>query len=290
MATGAGAVLDPGRILARASGENFPVASRVLPRDLRSPLMAIYGFARMVDDIGDEAPADRVALLDRVSSELDGIYTGTDRRRLHPLMGRLADTVRALSLPRDPFERLIEANRRDQSVTRYEAFDDLLAYCELSANPVGHLVLAVLGAATPRRLEWSDAICTGLQLAEHWQDVGEDLRQGRVYLPAEDLRRFGVAVEEIGQGRPTPSFRRLMAFEGEGARALLDRGLPLAADLGGRFGFAVAAYVAGGRAALQAIAAANYDVLSSTPRASRVRRASALVGTLVEARRRGSHP
>jgi squalene synthase HpnC len=286
----AGAILDPGRVTGRASGENFPVASRVLPAGLRAPLMAIYGFARMVDDIGDEAPADRSALLDHVSAELDTIYSETQEGTLHPLMRRVAQTVRAFSLPREPFDQLIEANRRDQVVSRYGTFDDLLGYCELSANPVGHLVLAVLGMATPRRLEWSDAICSGLQLAEHWQDVAEDARRGRVYLPAEDLRRFDVAVEDIESGRPTPAFRRLMAFECARARGFLNRGLPLAKDLGGRPGFAIAAYVAGGRAALQAIASADYDVLSSTPRASPARRSIALVGTLIDSRRRGGRP
>jgi squalene synthase HpnC len=280
------AVLEPARILARASAENFPVGPRFLPSHLRSHLLAIYGFARLVDDVGDEAAGDRAALLDRVSSELDRVFAGQDRD-LHPLVHGLAPTVRAFSLPREPFDRLIEANRRDQSAHRYRTFGDLLGYCGLSANPVGHLVLLVLRAATPRRMAWSDAVCTGLQLTEHWQDVAEDARRGRVYVPTEDLDRFGVEIRDLEASWPTPPFRRLMAFECGRARSLLDRGLPLVADLGGRSGLAVAAFVSGGRSALAAIESAGYDVLSRAPRPSGPARAAALAGTIVDARLRG---
>jgi squalene synthase HpnC len=282
MAADLEAVADERRLLAQAAGENFPVASRVLPAPVRSHLMAIYGFARLVDDVGDEAPGDRLALLDEVERELDVLFEGG--RSPRPVMDRLGGTIRRFSLPRDPFLRLIEANRRDQTVDRYESFDQLLGYCELSANPVGHLVLLVLRVASPRRVDWSDAICTGLQLTEHWQDVAEDAKRGRVYLPQEDLRRFGVTEEELLGTRPAPAFRRLMAFEVDRARALLSRGLPLASDLGGRAGFAVAAFVAGGRAALRAIEGARYDVLSGPPRASSAGRTAALAGTLLQAR------
>ena len=133
---------SPGAVMARAAGENFPVASRLLPRDTRRHLLAIYGFARLVDDIGDEAAGDRVALLDWLEGEVDRIYAGTPT---HPLMQRLVPTVRRFQIPRQPFDRLIAANRQDQEVRTYASFDDLVAYCELSANPVGHLVLYVLG-------------------------------------------------------------------------------------------------------------------------------------------------
>jgi squalene synthase HpnC len=251
------------RIMSKAGSENFPVASRLLPVATRSHLMAIYGFARLVDDIGDEAPGDRSNLLDWLESELDLVYEGHPG---HPLMRRLAATVRRFHVPRTPFQRLIAANRQDQVVSSYATFDDLLAYCELSANPVGHLVLHVFEAVTPEHIRRSDAICTGLQLVEHWQDVAEDLRRGRVYLPQEDLERFGVNSDELRAARSSIGVRRMMAFEVWRARHLLDRGAPLAGALGGRAGLAVAAFVAGGHSALDAIGRAGYDVLSGDPR------------------------
>jgi len=263
--------------MAKAARENFPVASRLLPSAARRHLLAIYGFARLVDDIGDEAADDRVELLDWLAGEVDRAYAGTPT---HPLMQRLVPTIRRFEIPRQPFDRLLAANRQDQEVRTYATFDDLAAYCELSANPVGHLVLFVLRAATPERSELSDSVCTGLQLVEHWQDVAEDLARGRVYLPQEDLTRFGCPHEDLGAFRPSRAFRRLMAFEVGRARSLLDEGAPLARDLGGRAGFAVAAFVAGGRSALDAIASAGYDVLSVRPRPSRAWRAWTLVRTL----------
>jgi squalene synthase HpnC len=252
-------------VMEQAGRENFPVASRLLPREDREHLLAVYGFARLVDDLGDEAPGDRGRLLDWLEAELDRAYDGSAR---HPLMVRLGRTIRARALPREPFLRLIAANRQDQTVSRYRTFADLAAYCELSANPVGHLVLHVLRAATPERMRRSDDVCTGLQLTEHWQDVAEDLRRGRVYLPQEDMERFGCLEEDLRASRPSPAFRRLMAFEVARARGLLDRGAPLAGNLGGRAGFAVAGFVAGGRAALDAIERAGFDVLGRAPRPS----------------------
>jgi len=267
--------------MAKAARENFPVASRLLPRDTRGHLLAIYGFARLVDDIGDEASGDRVALLDWLEGEVDRVDAGTPT---HPLMRRLVPTVRRFEIPREPFHRLIAANRQDQEVRLYATFDDLAAYCELSANPVGHLVLYVLRAATPEHMALSDSVCTGLQLVEHWQDVAEDLTRGRVYLPQDDLTRFGCSREDLRAPRPSRAFRRLMAFEVGRARSLLEEGAPLARELGGRAGFAVAAFVAGGRSALDAIARAGYDVLSVRPRPSRAWRAWTLVRTLLELR------
>jgi squalene synthase HpnC len=266
-----------GDILGKASGENFPVASRLLPRATRDHLMAIYGFARLVDDLGDEEPGDRLQSLQWLERELDLVYVGSPG---HPLMRRLAATVRRFELPPEPFRKLIAANRQDQLVTSYPTYPDLLAYCELSANPVGHLVLRVLEAATPDRLRLADAVCTGLQLTEHWQDVHEDFRRGRVYLPREDLVRFGCTDHDLAAPHAGPAFARLMAFEVARAGSLLAEGAPLARSLGGRSGFAVAAFVAGGRSALEAIARAGYDVLSRTPRPSRARRVWDLAGTL----------
>ena len=183
-----------------------------------------------------------------------------------------------------PFLRLIEANRQDQEVARYSTWADLAAYCDLSANPVGELVLHAFGAATPERVRWSDSVCTGLQLAEHWQDVGEDYGRGRIYLPQEDMDRFGVTEADIGASEPGEHFRNLMAFEVARARELLDGGLPLVRSLSGRFHLSIAAYVGGGRAALDAVESSGYDVLRRIPRAGRRSRAAATLRVLREAR------
>jgi squalene synthase HpnC len=180
--------------------------------------------------------------------------------------------VRACDLPREPFENLVEANRWDQRISRYASFDDLRAYCALSADPVGRIVLGIFGAGArgdPVAIELSDRVCTALQLVEHWQDVAEDRRAGRVYLPAEDLVRYGVAESDLDSA-PTPAtVRRLMAFETDRAEALLDAGAPLVGRLRGWARLAVAGYVAGGRAAIDALRRADFDVLTRTPKGRR---------------------
>jgi squalene synthase HpnC len=268
-------------ILAKAARENFPVALRVLQPSVRRRLEAIYGFARLVDDAGDLYAGDRLALLDWIEADLDRAYDG---RAEHPLLQRVSTMVRDLSLPREPFLRLLEANRRDQEVSRYATWQELAEYCTLSANPVGELVLHVFGAATPERIRWSDAICTGLQLAEHWQDVGEDYGRGRIYLPAEDMARFGVTEADVAAELPSEPFCRLMAFEVERARGLLTAGLPLVASLSGRFRLAIAGYVGGGRAALDAVEESGFDVLRRSPAAGGRARAAATLRVLREAR------
>jgi squalene synthase HpnC len=234
-------------VLGRAESENFSVASLVLGRATRDHLIAIYGFARLVDQLGDAVEGDRLAHLDWLEEEVERVYDGQPE---HPLMRRLAPTVRACAMPRGPFVRLIDANRRDQRQTRYATYDDLVDYCDLSANPVGELVLYVFGVATAERIRLSDKVCTALQLLEHWQDVEEDYGNGRVYLPAEDLERFGVAAGVFAGER----YERLMAFEIERARRLLDEGAPLVGTLRGRARVAVAGYVGGGRAGLDSLA------------------------------------
>ncbi len=277
-------------IMARADSENFPVASRVLPRPVRLHLLALYGFARLVDELGD-APAGerdrdaavvaRLAALDWLEGELERAFRGEAE---HPLLVRLQPTLVACSLTREPFLRLVEANRLDQRVSRYQTWEQLRGYCALSADPVGELVLAVLGLASPARIALSDSICTALQLIEHCQDVAEDLARGRVYLPAEDLERFGAGEADLRGEHATPALREALAFEVERARGLLAAGTPLIAQLRGRPRLAVAAFAAGGSAALDAIARAGYDVLAGPPRAGRARRALALAATLRAAR------
>jgi squalene synthase HpnC len=259
-----------GAVLRQARTENFTVASLLLPRATRDHLLNIYGFARLVDDIGDEAPGDRLALLTWIEGQFDDISAG--RRPSHPLMVGLVRTIRELDLPIDPFRRLIEANRRDQTVTRYETYEELLAYCDLSANPVGRLVLRVFGIDTPTHQALSDAICTGLQLTEHWQDVAEDLDMGRIYLPHEDLVRFGCTEDELQARTASPALRRLVAFEVARARDLLHRGSPLVRSVRGRARVALAGFVGGGHAALDAIERVGFDVLAFRPRPTRVGR------------------
>jgi squalene synthase HpnC len=267
-------------VMARAAGENFPVASRVLPRRDREHLLAVYGFARLVDELGDSAPGDRLQALDWLDAELAAAY---EDRAEHPLMQRLARTVRACELPRGPFERLIEANRVDQRVSRYETWAQLRGYCALSANPVGEIVLGIFGAATPARVALSDSICTALQLAEHCQDVAEDHAAGRIYLPQEDLARFGCGEAELGAPSASAPLRSVLAFEVARGRGLLAQGAPLIGTLHGRERLAVAAFQAGGSAALDAIERADYDVLAGAPQASTARRLRALVAVLVTA-------
>jgi squalene synthase HpnC len=269
--------------MARAEGENFPVASHALPRRIRRHFLALYGFARLVDEVGDEIPGDRLAALDWLEAEVDRVYSG---EATHPLMQRLTPTVAGCRIPPEPFRRLIEANRRDQVVHAYKSFQELESYCALSANPVGHLVLHVLGAATPDRMRLSDRICTGLQLTEHWQDVREDLGRGRVYVPEEDLARFACSRADLERASASERVRQLMAFEVERTRELLAAGTPLVRRLSLRPALAVAAFVAGGRAALKSIERADYDVLAGPPRASRAERVGSLVATLADGFRR----
>jgi squalene synthase HpnC len=278
-AAGADARLpDAAAILPLAARENFTVASLLVGRRARAHLTAIYGYARLVDQLGDEVEGDRLAILDAFEQDLHRVFDGEPH---HPLLRRLVPTVRECSLPREPFLRLIEANRSDQRQQTYETFDDLVDYCNLSANPVGELVLHVFGAATTERIAISDRVCTALQLAEHWQDIGEDFRRGRIYLPAEDRRRFGVEAGGLGAASASPALRELVEFETTRARRLLDEGAALVGTLRGRARIAVAGYVGGGRATFDAIERAGFDVLRGTPRATRTQKARRSLETLL---------
>jgi squalene synthase HpnC len=246
------------RIDARASGENFPVASLLAPREARPHLKAIYGYARLVDNLGDEAHGERMVLLDALERELDGPPRTEIVRRLHA-------TIQACSLPLEPFRRLIEANRIDQRKTRYASWDEVRDYCTYSADPVGRLVLGVYGRAEEEGLvRMSDSVCTGLQLVNFVQDPPRDFGLGRVYIPQDDLARFGVEDGDLA-GPLTERVAALLRFEGDRARSLLEAGLPLRAGLGGRAGLSVALYARGGLAALDALERAGWDVFTSRP-------------------------
>jgi squalene synthase HpnC len=253
-------------VMAQATGENFPVAPLLLGR-YRRHLLALYGFARCVDDSGDEAAGDRLALLGAIENDLTGLYAGSTPR--YPVMRELARTVRECDLPQEPFRRLVEANRQDQFVHRYNTFDELLGYCQLSAAPVGELVLHVFGAATRRRIELSDRVCWALQVIEHLQDVAEDCHRGRVYLPQDELTRAGCDIDELRASSASPRLRSVVARLAERSHALLEAGSPLVGELRGRASFAVGGFIAGGQATLAAIERAGYDVLGSRPKKTR---------------------
>jgi len=253
--------------------------------------MAVYNFARTVDDIGDEAPAEqRLALLDDLDEDLSRLYAAQEgslreaSQPSHPAVRGLTEVVTDCAIPVQPFRDLIGANRQDQVVTRYETFEDLLGYCTLSANPVGRIVLYVFGCSTSDRAGLSDAICSGLQIVEHLQDVAEDLRAGRVYLPAADLRRYGCTEQDLAGRAAPPQLRRLIAFEADRAAALISSGSPLVGQLRGWARIAVAGYVAGGRAALAAVARAGNDVLTATPKPAKSRTVRELATTLARGR------
>jgi squalene synthase HpnC len=271
-------MLDVETVAARARGENFPVASLAFPRALRPHIRSLYVYARLVDTLGDElggGPAARLEALDALEQQVDACYAGTPT---WPALLELQPTIRRFDLPREPFLRLIEANRLDQRVSEYESWDALKGYCTRSADPCGRLVLGVLGRlGDPESVALSDDVCTGLQLVNFVQDVPRDLALGRVYLPAEDRRRFGVEALD----RPSPELTSLLAFEAERARRLLAAGAPLGRRIGGRVGRAVGAFARGGLAAVDALERARYDVFNGRPRPSRARLARVAVGALV---------
>lgn len=246
--------------------ENFPVASLLLPARLREPVAAIYAFARSADDFADEGdlPAEeRLRLLNGYRAELDAIAAGRDSE--HPVFRRLRPVVAAHGLPLQPFRDLLDAFAQDVVKTRYASYAELLDYCRRSADPVGRLLLHLFRAATPDNLRRSDCICSALQLINHWQDVAIDWRKPRVYLPQEDLARFGVTETQIACRYCDDGWRALMRFQVERARALMLEGAPLGRALPGRVGLEIRAIAAGGLRILDKIEAVNYDVFRRRP-------------------------
>lgn len=258
--------------------ENFPVALRLLPRTLRADLRAVYDVVRLIDDLGDEATGDRSERLRALSDELSALWRGEPVSS--PALARLAPTVRARALPEEPFQRLVAANLQDQRVTRYADRSALLDYCALSAAPIGRLVLALFGVpADAGMLAAADRVCAALQLLEHWQDVAEDRRRGRVYLPQDALDAFGVRESDLDAVAAGPQLRCLVLAETEQAAALLDDGPALVGRLRGWARLAVTGYVAGGLATADALRRSEGDVLTATPRPRRrdlLRHAAAL--------------
>ena len=264
--------------LAKSHYENFTVVSRFLPREVRRHLYAIYAFCRTVDDLGDEHSGDRLAALDDWEQDLRKCY---DSEPAHPYLKALQHTIREFDIPSEPFLRLVEANRMDQGSNRFESYDDLDFYCQHSANPVGRLVLYVFGYGDEFRQRLSDATCTALQLANFWQDVARDHAMGRIYIPLEDMRRFGYSEEELDRGVVNGAFRSLMAFEVERARALFAEGEKLIDTLDGPFKLDVALFTKGGSKVLDMIEQRGFDVLSSRPALSRFSKFRLMLGTFL---------
>jgi len=259
------------RRLARSHYENFSVASWFLPERLRQHFFNVYAYCRISDDLGDEVgnAVQSLQLLDQWESELNACYDGSPR---HPVFVALAETVRQFEIPRHEFADLLTAFRRDQTTTRYETFNDLLGYCRYSANPVGHLVLYLCGYCDAERQGLSDYTCTALQLANFWQDVGVDFAKRRIYLPLEDLRRFGVSEEEIRNSQNTPAFREMMKFEVGRAREWFAQGMPLVSKVNHELAIDIELFSRGGMEILRAVERQGYAVLGRRPAISKARK------------------
>jgi len=259
------------RRLARSHYENFSVVSWFLPERLHQHFFNVYAYCRISDDLGDEVgdSAASLQLLDQWETELNACYDGHPR---HPVFVALAETVRKFEIPRNEFADLLTAFRQDQSVSRYETFDELLGYCRYSANPVGHLVLYLCGYRGPERQLLSDYTCTALQLANFWQDVSADFAKGRIYLPLEDLRRFGVSEEVIRDDENTSAFCEMIKFEVERAREWFTQGMPLIAKVDRALATDIELFSRGGEEILNAIERQHYAVLGRRPAISKARK------------------
>ena len=264
------------RSLTKTHYENFTVGSLLLPKAKRQHVSNLYAYCRTVDDLGDEAEGDRSALLEQWREDLERCYTDSPR---HPVMVALKDTIQRYRIPREPFLKLIEANRMDQEVARYQTFEDLLYYCDHSANPCGRLFLYVFDYRNVERQQLSDYTCTALQLTNFWQDVNRDWRKGRVYLPVEDLKAHGVTEEQLAQRAFNDNFRRLMAFQVERTRRMFRQGAQLLPRIEGAAKVDVALFTRGGMAVLDAIEKQDYNVLARRPSLSRFKKGWLLVST-----------
>jgi squalene synthase HpnC len=259
------------RHLARTHYENFSVATWFLPQRLRQHFCNVYAYCRISDDLGDEVgdPNASLQLLDQWEGELDACYSGSPR---HPVFVALAETVRKFDIPKQPFSDLLRAFRQDQSVTRYPIFQDLLGYCRYSANPVGHLVLYLCGYRDSERQALSNFTCTALQLANFWQDVSRDYAKGRIYLPLEDLQRYGVSEDDIASARNTPAFCEMIRFQVERAHHWFDQGMPLIGKVDSKLAVDIELFSRGGQEILNAIRRQEYAVLGRRATISKSRK------------------
>jgi squalene synthase HpnC len=257
--------------LARTHYENFSVATWFLPQRLRQHFYNVYAYCRISDDLGDEVgdPQTSLQLLDQWERELDACYAGNPR---HPVFAALSETIRIFEIPKQPFADLLTAFRQDQTITRFPTFQDVLAYCHYSANPVGHLVLYLCGYRDTERQALSDFTCTALQLANFWQDVSVDYAKGRIYLPLESLARFGVTEQDIASSKNTPAFREMLRFEVERARDWFRQGLPLVKMVDRELAIDLELFSRGGQEILNAIERQDFAVLGRRPAISKPRK------------------
>jgi len=267
--------------MTRTHYENFTVMSRLVPRTMRPHVAALYAYCRTVDDIGDEAPGDRLALLDRYEAQLDAAFDGCP---VHPVLVALQETIRRFDLPREPFARLIDANRIDQRTRRYATYDDLLHYCAHSANPVGRLFLMLFGYHDDERFALSDATCTALQLTNFWQDIRRDRVAGRIYLPQDEMAEFGVAEADLDADRATNELRQLVRFEVARTRRLFADGLPLIDSVRGRLRIDLSLFSRGGMAILDTIEQQDFDTLVRRPTLGRASKLGLVASSLLSSR------
>jgi squalene synthase HpnC len=271
--------------IARTHYENFTVVSWFLPRELRQHMYNVYAYCRWSDDLGDEIPDPRLAVeaLSWWRRELDGCYAG---KPAHPVFVALRETIDCFEIPPEPFHHLLDAFVQDQTVRRFPTYADVEHYCVRSANPVGRLVLYLFGFRDAERQRLSDATCTALQLANFWQDVTVDWEKGRVYLPLEDLARFGVSEAQIGERRFSDGFGELIQFEVRRARQLFAEGVPLLYMVPRRLRLDLELFTRGGETILDLIEAQGYDVLSRRPALSRRGKVSLIARRLFPVGRR----
>src|SRR5580692_4203017 len=267
------------RQLAESHYENFHVATWFLPKPLRPHFHSIYAYCRVSDDLGDEVgdPSVALALLDLWGRELDACYEGRAR---HPVFVALAETIRACAIPKEPFADLLVAFRQDQTVTRFETMDDVLAYCRYSANPVGRLVLYACGYRDAERFALSDYTCSALQLANFWQDVAVDYEKDRIYFPLADMRRFGVDEATIARRNFTPQFRDLMRYEVDYTRQMFAQGMPLIGRVDRELALDLDLFSRGGLEILHAIEQQDYNVLRARPSISKGRKIALMLRAL----------
>ncbi len=266
--------------LAKSHYENFLVAGVFCPRHLRQHFYNVYSYCRVSDDLGDEiGDTDKsLVLLDWWEEELDLMYRGEPR---HPVFVALEQTVHQFHIPPEPFRDLLTAFRSDQKVTRYPSMTDVLHYCRFSANPVGRLVLYLCGYDDAERQDLSDKTCTALQLANFWQDVSRDLDKDRIYIPLDDMSRFGVNEEQLFAHRFTPGYADLLRHEVAMTRGLFAEGLQLCALVERRVRLDIEMFNRGGLEVLRLIERSGYDTLSRRPSVSKLRQVSILIHRLI---------
>ena len=267
------------RRLTKTHYENFTVGSLLLPKAKRQHVSNLYAYARTVDDLGDEAKGDRRAILKEWQEDLGRCYEGTPK---HPVMVALQDTIRRFDIPEEPFLKLIKANEMDQEVKRYRTFEELLYYCDHSANPCGRLFLYIFNYRDEERQRLADYTCTALQLTNFWQDVTRDWEMGRVYLPMEDMESFGYTEEQLAKGVFNDGFRSLMAFEVNRTRRMFRQGAELVNGVKGASRLDIALFSRGGLAVLDAIEKLDYNVLKRRPHLSRFKKGRLLFSTWVD--------